>query len=172
MQPPEKVKPKKFERRKYEDEYVENDDAKAVTGNGKSTIDDGEGDGEDDGVAGGVKGGQRGGIIGGTIGGTGATPTASKIVAPDVGMAHRLNCAKPDFPASVIKPGLTYSVLAKICVSANGVVDTITILRHATDSILDDSVLKSERACRYRPFMFGSMPAPTCFVVNFEFRGE
>jgi protein TonB len=167
VQPSEKVKPKR-EFRKHTDEYVEEDDAKTALGSGKGKIDEGDDDGEE----GGVKGGQKGGVIGGTIGGTGTTPSVAKIVAPDVGMAHRLNCAKPEFPAFVIKAGLTYSVLAKICVSATGVVDTITILRHATDSVLDDSVVKSERVCHYRPFMFGSLPAPTCFVVNFEFRGE
>jgi protein TonB len=167
VQPPEKVKPKKFERRKYEDEYEEKADAKTAVA-GKGTI----GDGDDDGEEGGVKGGQKGGVIGGTIGGTGTTPTVAKIVAPAVGMTHRMNCAQPDFPASVRRAGLTYSVLAKICVSATGVVDTVTILRHATNSVLDDSVVKSERACRYRPFMFGNMPAPFCYVQPFEFRGE
>jgi len=168
VQPPEKPRPIKKEFRKHEDEYVEEDNAKPATGagKGKGSI----GDGDEDGEEGGVKGGQKGGVIGGSIGGAGTTP-APKIVPPNVGEGHRQGCAKPDFPASLRKAGISYFVNAKICVTGAGTVDTISILNHE-DSLLEQSITRSEKACRYSPWIIGNVPAPFCYVEHFEFRGE
>ncbi|HEX4404303.1 MAG TPA: hypothetical protein VH560_05715 [Polyangia bacterium] len=173
VQPPEKTKPVKKEFRKHEDEYVEDDDTKPAPvgkGIGKGSI-DGDEDGEDDGVVGGVKGGQKGGQIGGVIGGTGTTPMAPKILAPNVGALQRQGCAFPSIPPSLNRKGASYLVIAKVCVSRAGAVDSVTVLKKE-DSVLDSAVVSSEKACRYKPLVIGSTAVPFCYIANYKFNVE
>ena len=173
VQPPDKVKPVKKEFRKHEDEYVEEDDTKPTAvgkGIGKGSI-DGDEDGEDDGVVGGVKGGQKGGQIGGVIGGAGTTPVAPKILPPNIGALQRQGCADPAFPPSLRHAGVTYLVIAKVCVSRAGGVEGVTLLKKE-DTLLDDGVIAAEKACHYKPLVIGSTTVPFCYMANYQFKGQ
>jgi protein TonB len=169
VQPPEKVKPIKFQRRKYTDEDVVEDDAKpaAGVGKGKGSIDDGDDDGEE----GGVKGGQKGGVIGGSIGGIGATPAPPRLMPPQFGALQKISGADPDFPVSLNRGGASYIVEARICVTATGSVDTITITKRS-DSLLNDSVTNKVKTWRFRPMRSNGIAAPFCYQARFEFNSH
>ena len=170
VQPPEKVKPVKKEFRKHEDEYVEEDNAKAAVGKGpaKGAI-DGDEDGDEDGVVGGVKGGKPGGIIGGSIGGTGTLPAAPRMMPAQFGSFQKDSGNYPVFPPSLIHGEMVYVVEAKICVSATGAVDTITITK-GSDTLLNENVVKAVKTWRYRPMRFNGMAVAFCYVPKFEFK--
>jgi protein TonB len=169
VQPPEKVKPKKYERRKYDDEEVVEDDAKpgVGTGKGKGAI----ADGDDDGEEGGVKGGQKGGVIGGSIGGTGTTPAPPRMMPPQFGALQKLSGDNPDFPVSLNRGDASYVVEARICVSAEGSVDSVTVTK-ASDSLLNDSVTRKVRTWRFRPLRSNGIAAPFCYQGRFEFNSH
>jgi protein TonB len=122
------------------------------------------------GTVGGTPGGRLGGVVGGTPGGTG-TAMAPKYLPPNIGEGQKLSAEKPPFPASLRRPGAVYHLLAKICVTASGNVDKVTILKGA-DALLDDGVVRTVKTWRYRPFMANSTPAPFCYPQPFEFRTE
>jgi protein TonB len=141
--------------------------------------DDEDEDEEQAGVKGGVKGGTPGGTIGGTPGGTiGGTPggvagatMAPKMLTANVAENQLLSKEMPQFPPSLRKAGMVYVVIAKICVSRTGAVDSVTLLKRA-EAQLDQNVSTTVKGWRYRPFMFNNTPAPFCFIRNFEFRTQ
>jgi periplasmic protein TonB len=149
----------------------------------KPKPDDQDGPGEKGGVKGGVVGGtiggtiggtvggKVGGVIGGTIGGTGAAPVAAKFLAPNIGAGQKSSGADPPFPPSLDRAGVVYRVLAKICVTAAGSVDKVTILK-GVDPTLDDGVMRTVKTWRFRPYMANNTPIPFCYPANFEFRGQ
>jgi protein TonB len=173
VQPPEKAKPKKYERRKYTDEYEEKDDAKAGVGKGKGSIEaDGDDDGEEGGVAGGVKGGKVGGIIGGTIGGTGIAPAPPRMMPPQFGAVMKVAGDDPDFPPALNHGGLSYIVDATICVTVTGSVESVRITK-GSDPLLNDSVTrKVTTAWRFRPMRSAGLAAPFCYPAHFVFNSH
>src|SRR5262245_21927714 len=109
VQPLDKPKPPEKPKQEDEDEDEPGGQAGGVTG----------------GTVGGTVGGTIGGAVGGTVGGTaGAGP--AKFVPPNVGDLQRLSGDKPAFPAQLRKAGAEYAVIAKICVSRAGAVETVT----------------------------------------------
>jgi protein TonB len=128
------------------------------------------------GVAGGVAGGTLGGTPGGTVGGqpngvvggTAAAP-AAKFLPPNLGMALKQSGAEPPFPATLRREGAIYRVLAKICVSASGTVDRVTIMKGA-DPLLDSGVVSTVKGWRFSPNTANGMPIPFCTTNMFEFK--
>jgi protein TonB len=173
VQPPEKVKPKKYEFRKHDDEDPEEDDAKSVAaGKGKGSIDDGEEDGEEGGVKGGVKGGKVGGISGGTTDGTGLAPAPPRMMPPQFGALQKTSGEDPDFPPSLNHGGLSYIVEATICVSVTGSVDSVRITK-GSDPLLNAAVTKRVAAdWRFRPMRSGGLAAPFCYPAKFVFNSH
>jgi protein TonB len=168
VQPPEKTKPKKYERRKYNDEYEEKDDTKSGSGVGKGKI--GQEDGEEDGEEGGVAGGQAHGTIGGSIGGVGTTP-APRSMPMQFGALQKTAGADPEFPTSLRRGDMVYVVEAKICVSTTGAVDTVTLTK-TSDRLLDESVVKAVKGWRFRPMRFNNSLTPFCYPARFEFKSQ
>jgi len=169
VQPPEKTKPKKYERRKYTDEYEEKDDTKTGSGVGKGKI--GQEDGEEDGEEGGVAGGQAHGTIGGTIGGTGTTPAPPRSMPMQFGALQKSSGDPPDFPPSLRRGDMVYVVEAKICVSTTGAVDTVTLTK-TSDRLLDESVVRAVKGWRFRPMRFNSSLVAFCYPARFEFKSQ
>src|SRR5262245_28939391 len=146
-----------------------------------------EDDDEDDGEKGGVKGGTIGGVAGGTIGGTvggtiggiaggviggsGTATVAPKNLAPNMGANQKAAGTDPDFPVSLRRAGVTYRVLAWICVSPTGGVTSVTIKKGA-DPMLDENVVKAVKSWRYRPLTANNTPVPFCYPHMFEFKGQ
>jgi periplasmic protein TonB len=172
VQPLEKTKPKKYERRKYDDEYEEKDDAKTAVGNGKgkgAITGDGDDDGEEDGVAGGVKGGQAHGIIGGTTGGTGLAPASPRMMPLQFGKNMLISGEMPDVPPSLNHGGLSYVLEGTICVSTTGAVQSLQITRGSDPLLIDALNKKVPKEWRYRPMHSGGVTIPYCFPARFEF---
>jgi outer membrane biosynthesis protein TonB len=96
---------------------------------------------------------------------------SARFVPEAIARAQRLSGADPAFPPSLVRAGVAYVVQAKLCVTIDGAVDRVTILKHA-DPALDASVAAATRGWRYRPLLIDGRPAPFCTFVRFEFRGE
>jgi len=102
---------------------------------------DGDGSGKvAGGVKGGVAGGVKGGVVGGTVGGVVGAP-APKFLPPQMGAKLKISGPDPDFPAFLRqRAGLSYIVLAKICVTASGDVSGVTLLKR-DEPTLDNNVV-------------------------------
>lgn len=145
--------------------------------------DDDDDDDEPAGVKGGVKGGVIGGTIGGAIGGTiggtvggaiggtGTAPPVARFLPPNLGALQKISGADPAFPPALRRAGTTYAVLAKICVSRTGTVDTVTILKKA-DPLLDANVVSAVKGWRFRPLMTNDTTVPFCYPATFQFQGQ
>jgi protein TonB len=132
------------------------------------------------GTKGGTIGGEIGGEIGGTIGGTkGGTvdgqgppkPVAAKMLAPQMGALQKISGDDPNFPAALRRSGMIYVVLSKICVSRQGTVDSVSILK-GTDPTLDNNVVSTVKGWRYRPLLADSNAVPFCYFGRFEFKAN
>lgn len=140
--------------------------AKAPEGDGSGS---GRGAGSKNGVAGGVPGGVANGVVGGAVG---APPTMKpKFLPPAMGAQLKLSGADPDFPPRLATPGARYLVVAKICVSVAGAVDSVTIQKHA-EPTLDGNVVTTVKTWRFRPETVNGMPVPFCTFKNFEFKSD
>ena len=144
-------------------------------------------DDPDQAFAGGAKGGTPGGTIGGTIGGKiGGTiggavggvvggapqPTKPRLLPPQMGAKRRISGDDPEFPAIYRRSGLVYVVLAQVCVSKTGSVDSVTIL-HGANSTLDENVVKAiQRSWRYDPMLANNIPVPFCYPARVEFNSN
>jgi hypothetical protein len=40
------------------------------------------------------------------------------------------------------------------------------------DPLLDDGVVATEKACRYKPLMAGGLAVPFCYIARYEFKGQ
>ncbi len=122
------------------------------------------------GTIGGQIGGVKGGVIGGTVGGTGTLKPV--FVPPDFGRQSKLSGDDPRLPPYLASRGGVYRVLAKICVSAAGGVDSANVL-HGDDPGLGQAVSEKVKTWRFRQKLTGNgTPVPYCFVWTFEFRNE
>jgi protein TonB len=137
--------------------------------------DHGEKDGVKGGVAGGTPGGTvggtPGGVVGGTPGGAGTKATPAKFLAPNVGEGQRLSGDKGIMPVPLRKPGAVYRLLVKVCVSAQGNVEKLTLMQ-ASDPLANEEALRVLRTWRFRPFLVNGTPAPFCYPQLVEFRTE
>jgi len=127
--------------------------------------------GQPGGRVGGSIGGRSEGTVGGTVGGAGPAPPggAPKMLAPQMGALQKSGGADPDFPPVLRRPGRSYLVMAKICVSRAGAVDSVTILQGA-DAQLDRNVVSAVKTWRYRPLLANDTAVPFCYFGRFEFK--
>jgi protein TonB len=135
----------------------------------------------DDGVAGGVEGGVAGGVVG-SVAPVAATPPppppvverAPTLVSPTVAAAQRLTDIndprfRPSLPPHLNHPGTIVRGLFKICVSAEGKVSDVKVLRSA-DPTVDDDWAKVMRSWQYRPLALNGRPSPFCHPLMMEVR--
>jgi len=123
------------------------------------------------GTIGGTLGGKIAGTVGGTVGGTGPKPTGPRKLAPQIGALQKESGEDPDFPALLRRSGRFYVVIANICVSRTGSVDSVTILQGA-DSLLDGNVVSAVKKWRYRPLLADNNAVPFCYFGRFEFKAN
>lgn len=138
-----------------------------------STTETAGGGGTGTGVATGVPGGGSGvtgnGPPGGGLGAAKALPR--KMLPEALGKLQRLSGAPPAFPPQLAKNGSLFVVMTKVCVSAEGSVDTVDVMKQA-DPLLDANVVNAVRGWRYKPLISGDTAVPFCTFVRFEFRSE
>lgn len=126
---------------------------------------------EDDGVEGGVEGGVVGGVVGGTVGGTPNTQTAT-LLPPNVGSGQRISDIndpryKPGLPPALNRAGMTVWGLFKICVSPQGKVTDVKVLKSA-DKLVDDDWIAKMKSWEYRPYSINGRPVPFCHPMRVQ----
>jgi periplasmic protein TonB len=121
------------------------------------------------GVAGGVKGGVQGGVVGGVVG---APEQGPRMLAPQV--AKGLLLIDPNderyrvrLPPALERAGVTLSALLRICVSAQGAVTEVRILKGAGPAI-DPQIPTVLGRWRYRPLLLDGRPTPFCTPLRYE----
>jgi len=163
---PKIVPPKPKEQPK--DEPDDEDPAQAFAGGTKGGTKGGTIGGE----VGGTIGGTKGGTIGGEVGGQAPPkPVGTRMLAPQMGALQKISGDDPNFPAALRRSGMVYVVLSKICVSRQGTVDSVSILK-GTDPTLDDNVVSAVKGWRYRPLLADNNAVPFCYFGRFEFKAN
>jgi len=105
------------------------------------------------------------------VGATAPKPTGPRKLAPQIGALQKESGDDPDFPALLRRSGRFYVVLANICVSRTGSVDSVTILQGA-DTLLDGNVVSAVKKWRYRPLVADNNAVPFCYFGRFEFKSN
>ena len=164
--PPDIVQPRETPPPKPEPKDDDDDDDDQPSG-----VKGGAKDGVPGGKIGGTPGGTLGGTPGGTPGGTVAAPVVAKLLPPNMGALQKISGADPAFPPALRKPGSSYAVLAKICVSRTGDVESVTIMKKA-DPVLDANVISAVKGWRFRPLMANNTAVPFCYPATFQFKGQ
>jgi len=127
---------------------------------------------EDEGVEGGVEGGVPGGVVGGVLGGVPGgqlkkDPEPPKLLPPNVAESQKAYGPLPQYTQAAKLAGINGTIIAKICVTPTGGVQSVAILRGLP--MLSDQVTTTVKGWRYKPFMFNGRAMPFCHVANFVF---
>ena len=139
----------------------------------------------DEGQANGQVGGQVGGVTGGVVGGVlGAPPppppppkpSGPKLVSASVGRAQLLIDPNAEryrvkLPLVLARTGETYTALLRLCVSAEGSVTSVQVLKGA-GAALDGQFPSVMGRWRYRPLMVDGVATPFCYLLRYEVSGH
>ena len=124
---------------------------------------------EDDGVEGGVEGGVAGGTVGGVVGSTGQGPV---MLAPNIGSGQNLTDMHdprytPSLPPQLNRAGMSLWGLFKICVSAQGAVTSVNVMKPA-DPLVDNDWMAKMKLWKYKPYSVNGRPVPFCTPVRVQ----
>jgi protein TonB len=139
----------------------------------------------DNGEANGQVGGQVGGVSGGVVGGVlGAPPppppppkpSGPKLVSASVGRGQLLIDPNAEryrvkLPLALARSGDTYTALLRLCVSAEGGVTSVQVLKGA-GAALDGQFPSVMGRWRYRPLMVDGVATPFCYLLRYEVSGR
>jgi protein TonB len=132
-----------------------------------------EEDGADKGgVEGGVKGGVQGGVVGGVVGAPVVKDAGPRLLAPQV--ARGLLLIDPaderyrvSLPPALERAGATVSAIVRVCVSAQGAVTEVRVMRGAGPAV-DAQIPTVLGRWRYRPLTIDGKPTPFCYPLRYE----
>jgi TonB family protein len=97
---------------------------------------------------------------------------APKFLPAGLARGLRASGENPAFPPALRKPGASYRVLAKYCISPTGTVEQVKIVQSG-GAQLDEIVQSTVKQWRFRPYLSASgLPVPFCTLDAFEFRTE
>ena len=119
------------------------------------------------GGAGGAGGNGNGDCVGANCTDKPVPAGRAKLIDPEVARAQKIGGDMPRYSERARAAGVEGTVAAKICVTSQGGVSTVTLLRGLP--LLDETVLNAVRGWRYKPFTVGERAMPFCYVANFEF---
>lgn len=139
----------------------------------------------DTGEANGQVGGQVGGVSGGVVGGVlGAPPppppppkpSGPKNVSANVGRGQLLIDPNAErfrvkLPLALARSGDTYTAMLRLCVSAEGGVTSVQVLKGA-NSALDGQFPSVMGRWRYRPLLVEGAATPFCYLLRYEVSGR
>jgi protein TonB len=146
----------------------------------ESSADEGQANGEAAGQAGGVEGGVEGGVVGGVVGAAPAPtppkPTGPKLVSAKIARGQLLidPNAEPyrvKLPPPLARSGETYVAMLRICVSAQGAVTGVQLMKGASPAI-DAQFPRVIGRWRYRPLLADGQPTPFCYLLRYEVTGR
>jgi len=139
-------------------------------------------DGEPNGQVGGQVGGVPGGVVGGVLGAPPPPPppppkpTGPKIVSASVGRGQLLIDPNAEryrvkLPLALARSGDTYTAMLRLCVSAEGGVTSVQVLKGA-GAALDGQFPSVMGRWRYRPLSVDGVPTPFCYLLRYEVSGR
>lgn len=143
---------------------------------------DGQEDGQQGGVVGGVVGGVQGGVVGGVVGSPTPPPppppkpTGPKLISAKLGRGQLLIDPNDEryrvkLPPPLARSGETYVAMLKVCVSAQGTVTNVQLMKSATPAI-DGQFPSVIGRWRYRPLIADGVPTPFCYPLRYEVSGR
>jgi protein TonB len=126
---------------------------------------------EDDGEEGGVEGGVAGGVAGGVVGSEG-NGNAPVMLAPNVGVGQRISDVndpkyKPGLPPQLNRAGMSLWGLFKVCVSAQGKVTSVAVMKGA-DPLVDKDWMAKIKIWEYRPYSVNGRAVPFCSPIRLQ----
>jgi protein TonB len=126
---------------------------------------------EGSGVEGGVKGGVQGGVVGGVVGAP-VQNTGPRMVTPQIGKGLLLIDPNEEqyrvkLPPALERSGVTLHAIVRVCVSAQGAVTDVRVLKGAGPAI-DPQIPTVLGRWRYRPFTLNGQPTPFCYPLRYE----
>jgi len=128
---------------------------------------------EDEGEEGGVEGGVAGGVVG-------AVPVAqetAKFLPPSIGKGQLISDMvndpryRPHLPAQLNRAGMVVWGLFKLCVTAQGSVQSVSVLKSA-DKLVDGEWTNLLKTLQHRPYSIGGRPVPYCYPMRLEVRSQ
>jgi protein TonB len=127
---------------------------------------------EDDGVEGGVEGGVAGGVVGGVVGGT-VGSDGPKMLAPNIGTGQLAINAQVDpykvgLPPVLKRPGSSFWGLYKICVSEQGTVKDVKMVKSADPLVDNDWMNKIKTMWKYKPYSINGRSVPFCYTLRLQ----
>lgn len=131
-----------------------------------------EDDAKDDGKEGGVQGGVAGGVVGGVVGApppqnNGPRMVNAQIARQQLAIDPNADFYKVSLPPPLARTGMKFSAVVRICVSAQGTVSEVKLLRGA-DPAIDSQIPTVLGRWRYRPYMIDGKPVPFCFPLRYD----
>lgn len=130
---------------------------------------------EDEGEDQGQEGGVIGGVVGGIIGGTAPPPpksTGPKLLSAKAG--HSLLAINPqvrpykvNVPEEYVQRGDEFVATISICVSPNGSVASVKILKPSIP-VIDVQIPKVIPTWKYRPYVVEGQPTGFCYNMNYR----
>jgi len=137
--------------------------------------------GEANGQVGGQVGGVQGGVVGGVLGAPPPPPpppkpTGPKSVSASVGRGQLLIDPNAEryrvkLPLALARTGETYTALLRLCVSAEGAVTSVQVLKGA-GAALDGQFPSVMGRWRYRPLVVDGVATPFCYPLRYEVSGR
>ena len=145
----------------------------------EETSAEGQEDGQAGGVQGGVTGGVQGGVLGGVVGSTPPPPpkpSGPKMLSAKLGRGQLLIDPNDEryrvkLPPPLARSGETYVALLKVCVSAQGSVTSVQLMKSATPA-LDGQFPSVIGRWRYRPLLADGVATPFCYPLRYEVSGR
>lgn len=137
--------------------------------------------GEPNGQVGGQVGGVQGGVVGGVLGAPAPPPpppkpSGPKNVSPSVGRGQLLIDPNAEryrvkLPLPLARTGDTYTAMLRLCVSAEGGVTSVQVLKGASPA-LDGQFPSVMSRWRYRPLLVDGVATPFCYLLRYEVSGR
>ena len=142
----------------------------------EGAVDNGEPNGQVGGQVGGVQGGVVGGVLGAPPPPPAPKPTGPKIVSASVGRGQLLIDPNSEryrvkLPLALARTGDTYTAMLKLCVSAEGGVTSVQVLKGA-GAALDGQFPSVMGRWRYRPLLVDGVATPFCYLLRYEVSGR
>lgn len=146
----------------------------------QETSAEGQEDGQLGGVQGGVAGGVEGGVLGGVVGAAPPPPppkpAGPKMLSAKLGRGQLLIDPNDEryrvkLPPPLARSGETYVALLKVCVSTQGTVTSVQLMKSATAAI-DGQFPSVIGRWRYRPLVADGVATPFCYPLRYEVSGR
>lgn len=141
--------------------------------------DDGADD-EPEGQVGGVEGGVEGGVLGGVVGApppppppkpTGPKNVSAKVARGQLLIDPNAERYRVKLPPPLARSGEVYVAMLRVCVSAQGTVTGVQLIKGASPAI-DSQFPSVIGRWRYRPLLSDGQPTPFCYPLRYEVSGR